>query len=281
MKYSIVEKIIFDSDSNWIVCRDNDSVLIEKKLSRTASQILAILLANYGELVERDYLLSEVWETRGHHGSNSSLNQYISILRKTLHEMGIPKDCIVSEPKKGFIFSRAVPVAELFSPEPLAQEDSLPDELPQQVVITPAAIGSLAAGGLRPDRNTVINMALWILVAITMIASLFVLNKTRNITSSHEPVKLFTLKNCQVLSDTNHYLSYQTIMKHIIYDIHPDIEVMCSPANMVVFLKIQPSIYFGHAGRVFLALCTGKPNGNGLTYCDNNYRYQYSYIRKQ
>lgn len=62
MKYSIVEKIIFDSDSNWIVCRDNDSVLIEKKLSRTASQILAILLANYGELVERDYLLSEVWE---------------------------------------------------------------------------------------------------------------------------------------------------------------------------------------------------------------------------
>lgn len=281
MKYSIVEKIIFDSDSNWIVCRDGDSVLIEKKLSRTASKILAILLANYGELVERDYLLSEVWETRGHHGSNSSLNQYISILRKTLHEMGIPKDCIVSEPKKGFIFSKAVPVAELFSPGLSAQEESFTDEMPPQVVIAPAPMEFLAARGLRPARNVTGNIILWMLVAITMIASLFVLNKMRKVTSIHEPVKLFTLKNCQVLSDTNHYQSYESMMKHIIYDIHPDIEEKCAPANMVVFVKLQPSIYFGHAGRVFLALCTGKPDGNGITYCDNNYRYQYSYIRKQ
>lgn len=281
MKYSIAEKTIFDSESNWIVCRDGDSLLIERKLTRTAAQILAILLANYGELVERDYLLSEVWETRGHHGSNSSLNQYISILRKTLYEMGLPKDCIVSEPKKGFIFSKAIPVTKLFPPEMALQEDSLPGEISHPAVISSAPMRFLASRGLRSDRNAVINIVLWVLVAITMIASLFVVNKTRKVTDSHEAVQLFTLEKCQVLSDNNNYLSYQEVMKDIIYDIHPNIKKQCSSANLIIFLRIQPSIYFGHAGRVFLALCAGKPDGSELTYCENNYRYKYSHIRKQ
>lgn len=281
MKYRLAEKIIFDSESDWIVCRDGDSVLIEKKLTRTAAHILALLLANYGELVERDYLLSEVWETRGHHGSNSSLNQYISILRKTLYEMGIPRDCIVSEPKKGFIFSRAIPVAEILSPELSLHEESISGEMSHPIVIASAPLKLPAARGLRAERNAVVNIILWVLVAIAMMASLFELTKTRKVTASHEPVQLFTLKKCQVLSDTDNYLTYQSVMKDIIYDIHPDIEKQCSSVNMIVFVRIQPSIYFGHAGRVFLALCAGKPDGSELTYCENNYRYKYAYVREQ
>lgn len=60
MKYRIADNIVFDTESDWIVQHEGDSVLEEKKLTKTAAQILTILLSSYGELVERDFLLSEV-----------------------------------------------------------------------------------------------------------------------------------------------------------------------------------------------------------------------------
>ncbi|MEO3992208.1 winged helix-turn-helix domain-containing protein [Pseudocitrobacter cyperus] len=281
MKYRIAEKIVFDSESDWIVYRDGDSVLMEKKLTRTAAQILSILLASYGELVERDYLLSEVWETRGHHGSNSSLNQYISILRKTLYEMGIPKDCIVSEPKKGFIFSRAVMVREVLAQELLQNSDDTLEEALPPVVIQPDAAKSPSPNNFRAEHNFAVNIALWLLVVITMLAVFFEINRTRSETGNLQPVKLFNLKKCHVFSDTGKYTSYQPIMKEVIYSIHPDIDKQCSSENMILFIRVQPSIYFGHAGRVFLALCAGKSDGDELTYCENNYRYNYLHHQEQ
>lgn len=281
MKYRIADKIIFDSESDWIVCRDGDSVLAEKKLTKTAAQILTILLSNYGELVERDYLLSEVWETRGHHGSNSSLNQYISILRKTLNEMGIPKDCIVSEPKKGFFFSRAVDVSAV-SPHDILLHDTTPTvEVAYPVVVSPEPAGKVTTHLIRAKRNYAINIVLGMLIAITLLACFFELDKMQGISDNHEPVKLFSLQKCQVLSDTDNYVAYQQVMKEIIYDIHPDIEKQCSSENMQVFIRVQPSIFFEHAGRVFIAICAAKAENNELTYCENNYRFNYTHHREQ
>lgn len=278
MKYRIADKIVFDTESDWIVHHDGESVLEEKKLTKTAAKILTILLSSYGELVERDYLLSEVWETRGHHGSNSSLNQYISIIRKTLYEMGVPKDCIVSEPKKGFIFSRAVAVSEVL---PLADEE--PKELasvPDLIPVTPQPDNKNAFANKNQDnRNLMINIMLWGLVVISMIACFYELKKASRGGGSHENVKLFTLKECDVLSDTANYASYQQVMQEIIYAVHPDIEKQCSSDNMSIFIRIQPSVYFGHTGRVFMALCSGKADSGEFTYCENNYRYNYLHRR--
>lgn len=276
MKYRIAEKIIFDTESDWIVCRDGDTVLIEKKLTKTAAQILSILLANHGELVERDYLLSEVWETRGHHGSNSSLNQYISILRKALFELGVPKECIVSEPKKGFIFSRAVTIGEVFS-----QEQNVCDVEGQSEILPPSLIPDSIEGvlssrnKLRYYRCNMINIVLWMLLIITVIACLFEFHKLLAEKRMPESVQLFSINKCRVYSDSGKYISYQPVMKKIIYDIHSDIDKQCASDNIIIFVKVQPSIFFGHAGRVFVALCAGRSDGDELTYCENNYRYNY------
>lgn len=280
MKYRIAEKITFDTESDWIVCRDGDTVLMEKKLTKTAAQILAILLANYGELVERDYLLSEVWETRGHHGSNSSLNQYISILRKALFELGIPKECIASEPKKGFIFSRAVTVQEVSVQEQHVFDEERQSEVSQPLIF-PTLVEATPPYRLRSERQCIINITLWVLVLITIIACLFLLHKTVGMKRTLDSEKLFSINHCSVYSDTKNYANYQSVMKEIIYDIHPDIEKQCTSPNMIVFVKVQPSIFFGHAGRVFIALCAGKANGDELTYCENNYRYNYTRRQEQ
>lgn len=278
MKYRIADNIVFDTESDWIVQHEGDSVLEEKKLTKTAAQILTILLSSYGELVERDFLLSEVWESRGHHGSNSSLNQYISIIRKTLYEMGVPKDCIVSEPKKGFIFSRAIAVTEIVSQDLPHQEEHSSVSGSYPVILHPDRNSSFTKK-LRDNRSQAINIMLWALVVISMLACFYELNKVSGVAGNHETVKIFTLKKCDVLSDTTKYASYQQIMQDIIYDLHPDIEKQCASGNMSIFIRVQPSVYFGHVGRVFLALCAAKPGSNDFAYCENNYRYNYLYRR--
>ncbi len=276
MKYRIAENIIFDTESEWVACRDGDTVVMEKKLTKTAAQILTILLANYGELVERDYLLSEVWETRGRHGSSSSLNQYISILRKTLCEFGVPKECIVSEPKKGFIFSRAVTVCELLTPEHYVSNDEPQSEILPSLIVSSSEESIPVLRRFRSEIKGLINITIWVLVFFAIIACFFEINKILSVKRLPDPVQLFSIKQCEAYTNSDKYTAYRMIMKEIIYDIYPDIEKKCASINMLIYIKVQPSIFFGHTGRVLLALCAGKENGEELTYCENNYRYMYS-----
>ncbi len=79
---------------------------MKKKITKTANRILTLLIESHGHVVEREHLLEQVWESHGLVSSNGSLNQYISILRKTLTSLTDIEDIIVSIPKVGFIISR-------------------------------------------------------------------------------------------------------------------------------------------------------------------------------
>ncbi|MBN0294651.1 winged helix-turn-helix domain-containing protein, partial [Pseudomonas aeruginosa] len=78
----------------------------------------------HGHVVEREHLLEQVWESHGLVSSNGSLNQYISILRKTLTSLTDIEDIIVSIPKVGFIISQDIEILQLEENKILANEIS-------------------------------------------------------------------------------------------------------------------------------------------------------------
>lgn len=54
-------------------------------------------------LIKRQQLLEEVWEERGLKGTNSNLNNYISLLRRHLAQLG-ETELIITYPRQGFKF---------------------------------------------------------------------------------------------------------------------------------------------------------------------------------
>lgn len=70
-------------------------------LSVRQSEILAILVANAGEIVERDYILNAVWGDASY-ANSLALNVQISYIRKLLLD---PALSIVSLKKKGYILA--------------------------------------------------------------------------------------------------------------------------------------------------------------------------------
>ncbi|WP_424712772.1 winged helix-turn-helix domain-containing protein [Klebsiella pneumoniae] len=79
----IASKVIYDSETGSLACSGHINNE-EKKITKTANRILTLLIESHGHVVEREHLLEQVWESHGLVSSNGSLNQYISILRKTL-----------------------------------------------------------------------------------------------------------------------------------------------------------------------------------------------------
>ena len=83
MKYLLADAIVYndeDGSVSLINAPDEDAQL----LTCTANTIMKLLVQHHGNVVERETFLQEVWDRRGLQGSNNSLNQYISILRKML-----------------------------------------------------------------------------------------------------------------------------------------------------------------------------------------------------
>ena len=72
----------------------------ETRLELRHVNLLVQLCRNKGELVERDYLIHELWNDYG--GGNDALTQSISVLRNILADTR--KELIKTIPKKGYVF---------------------------------------------------------------------------------------------------------------------------------------------------------------------------------
>lgn len=109
MKYLIESKLFYNAESGELIYIDI-GVTEKHQLTKTANHILAILMASHGKVVSRQSFLEQVWESRGHEASNSSLNQYISILRKKLSFLIRKDNIILTSPGVGFYLSKDIKV---------------------------------------------------------------------------------------------------------------------------------------------------------------------------
>jgi len=72
--------IRLDTGLNWVRCQGR-----EARLTPRQTQLLKVLMQHPGEVLERERLFSQVWET-GYTGDTRTLDVHISWLRQAIEE---------------------------------------------------------------------------------------------------------------------------------------------------------------------------------------------------
>jgi DNA-binding winged helix-turn-helix (wHTH) protein len=105
MRFNIDEFITFDSEQASLVNLLTDDCI---ELSATSARLFSTLLQSRGDIISRVDIFQSVFEQYGARPSNSNLNQYISTLRRSLADLGIEKEVIITVPRIGFKISTQV-----------------------------------------------------------------------------------------------------------------------------------------------------------------------------
>ncbi|MFI8418144.1 transcriptional regulator [Serratia sp. NPDC078593] len=82
-------------------------------ISAAAARLFTLLIKHKGEVVERDTILTKVWDDHGLQASNNNLNQCLSILRRIIKTMGVEKNVIETIPKVGLKIANDVLIEAL------------------------------------------------------------------------------------------------------------------------------------------------------------------------
>ncbi|EDH6598875.1 transcriptional regulator, partial [Salmonella enterica subsp. enterica serovar Goverdhan] len=94
--YIINNEVSFNEEDGHL---ENSAAEVSVLMATSTRRLLDVLISNQGNPVERDCLLKTVWDDNGLRSSNSNLNQYISILRKQLAQVGLPDNTVITLPR--------------------------------------------------------------------------------------------------------------------------------------------------------------------------------------
>ena len=100
MIYTVAQTVIFRSDDGMMWNIEQP----EKRVSLTTipARLFTYLLENADKIISREELLNNIWEKYGLEPSNNSVNQYVSLIRKSLAELGCEGDILQTIPRVGF-----------------------------------------------------------------------------------------------------------------------------------------------------------------------------------
>lgn len=98
--FIINDEIIFDANSCEVKSYAEGGEIIT--LNAPTARCLLLLIEKRGEVVSRDCFLEQVWQVRGIVVSQNTFYQNISLLRKSLKNVGLTEDIIVTVRRKGF-----------------------------------------------------------------------------------------------------------------------------------------------------------------------------------
>ncbi len=100
MVFTIFNMIAFRSEDGamWNIAQP------DRRLTFTTipTRLFTYLLENADKMVGREELLNNIWDKYGLEPSNNSVNQYISLIRKSLSELGCDEEIIKTIPRVGF-----------------------------------------------------------------------------------------------------------------------------------------------------------------------------------
>ena len=285
MKYKINALIYYDA-TDGAISLEKDSV--DTHLSITANALLFYFIQHPG-VVNRDEVLKRVWDDNGLVSSNSNLNQYLSLLRKTFRHYGI-ENIIVTIAKGRLEFNPDISV-ELIDDStllPLTQinekalslaedENKTAEETtPLSSVADQTPLNITQTEVIQKKQKTEI---CWYLASIgflfgaVFLAVIIFFNQHQSKPISLTPL---THNDCELLSNEamintavsdNYVRNFDAVRKKL--------NLQCVKGERFVFFygdKLQTN----GLGRVFLAHCA-KNEDNPFSYCDNYFYYSWKY----
>ena len=118
-EYIIGENIKFSPSTESLNLIANPEISI--LLTPACSRLLQYLLSEQGIVITREAIFLKLWSQYGNTPSNSSLNTYVSQIRKSFMNLGEENDVIITIPKMGFLFN---PDLKIISAQKLATRKS-------------------------------------------------------------------------------------------------------------------------------------------------------------
>lgn len=267
MKYRISAFLYYDATDGSLKLDDADKS--DTKLSITANALLYVLIQNPG-VITRDQVMKLVWDDNGLTSSNSNLNQYISLLRKTFRNYGI-NNIIVTIPKGRLEINPALSIEILDdnTRHPLFTQRLVTDERVNIKESQPGvvAVEKLPNVSAEDKRWTYAALLIFICVFGLLLTSFFSRNFTDNIsftTVDHD--------KCDLLS--TEYMINTTVKNSYINNfdkVRDKLGIICGENEQFLFYygdKLQTN----GLGRTFLAQCA-KHEDNPFSYCENYFYY--------
>lgn len=261
MRYNINASLIYDAADGSISLPGSNAP--DTQLSITASALLLFFL-QHQEVISREEVLKKVWDDNGLTSSNSNLNQYLSMLRKTFRHYDIENIILtISRGNLQFNPDITVELLDSLSPQPAPEahsEQAMPSKVVKKHHTFPAT------------RKINWNMASAVLLVLSFVMlPLSLINRLNPVFLSPLPV---SGQGCE-LSGTTDMVGSVEIRDYEknFFKVLQKLNLTCSPAQRYIFFysdKLQTK----GLGRVFLAHCT--IHGNiPYGYCDNYFYYSW------
>ncbi|AMG56712.1 winged helix-turn-helix domain-containing protein [Pantoea vagans] len=270
MIYIIDDQVTYNSDDCTLGHLPTQETL---SLSISSGRLFEQLLNSEGEILSRDTLLTEVWDKYGLRGSNSNLNQYLSILRRALAAYGC-ENLIITIPKIGIRLNTEIKIE---------RESSLAFTVPEfkyEIVSAESAISAQESQTIPPDQvmpdNVIKKSPFNVRQAIfAFIILMFLGGALWYITSAAPTAKNFssnTIKlqgGCEaVIIQGLDVLEQKSLDKQIL-EILKENNQACVPGRRIYFDK-NTAFTTKDYGRTILSACNLNSSGH-IVSCDNFY----------
>lgn len=275
MRYNINASLIYDATDGTLTLPGSNEP--DSQLSITASALLYYFLCHTG-VISRNEVLKKVWDDNGLTSSNSNLNQYLSMLRKTFRHYDI--DNIIVTVSRGMLQLNPELTIDLMDAAPAippatttaaAEVNHVPDAQPP---LQPGA--PLAETQKTPPpchrRGTCWYLAgvCLLVIALLLVISAFV---------GHAPPRPITLtqmrhSQCELLASDEMLRSVSGTAYGANFDeVRQRLKLECKPGERFVFFY-GDRLETNGLGRVFLAHCAMHED-NPFSYCDNYFYYSW------
>jgi DNA-binding winged helix-turn-helix (wHTH) protein len=262
MRYNINACVIYDTSDGSLTLPGDSAP--ETQLSTTANALLSFFL-RHTDVVSRDEVLKKVWDDNGLTSSNANLNQYLSMLRKTLRRYEI--DHVILTISRGNLQLNPDLRIEKLDPDPapITQESQPAEAPPRPTEETVSCFGTHQSGMCWYMASAALLLIALLLLALTLVGK----EKPR-------PISLTPIPNgqCELLASDDMLSSVvkNTYVKN--FDaVRQHLKLACKPGEPLVFFygdKLQTN----GLGRVFLAHCA-RHSDNAFSYCDNYFYYSW------
>lgn len=239
MRFDIEKLLQFDTDTATLVNKmTGDSI----ELSLTSTRLFAKLLSHHKDILSREEIFQSVFDDYGARSSNSNLNQYISILRKNIIELGIEQEVIVTVPRVGFRISENIAVNSS------DEKNSIPP-LPE---FTPKK---------EPERKFFITHYS-LIVLFTTIVFLFIFFRPENLSHDNN-IKTIKIDKCVIYTSSS--ISDRDIESIIDKATQHTKKLNCSTEKEIFIDKLQIKSTLGTNNQILFIECS-LSNNKCLSY---------------
>ncbi|WP_410010263.1 transcriptional regulator [Pantoea agglomerans] len=269
MIYIIDDQVTYNSDDCTLSHIPTQETL---SLSISSGRLFEQLLNSQGEILARETLLTEVWDKYGLRGSNSNLNQYLSILRRALAAYGC-ENLIITIPKIGIRLNTDIKIERESSPAFVVTEVQS-DEEPAE-----SAVSSQDSPAIRPDpvmedkvvkkSGLSVRQVIFILMLMLLGSAFwyFTISEPAEKNSSMSTIEL--QGGCEAVIVQGLDVFEQKSLDKQILEILKENNQSCVPGRRIYFDK-NTSFTTTNYGRTILSACNLNSRGHIIS-CDNFY----------